>query len=178
MWRGVRESSIALSKSGPKRMQNLVTALVMATSRCVSLQLPLRGIVCRVRAVSVHQLLDLHTCALTMQSFSCNLKSAEAGGSRRFDPWVRGVWLVNRRVTHPLPPPSGVIWEGGVRSAPISLRMGGEGWGGVGGGGPPSLDYRCRGGLALAIKLVKEHEQTVPIQILMPLRHELESTYQ
>ena len=31
-------------------------------------------------------------------------KSAEAGGPRRFDPWVRGVWLVNRRVTHPLPP--------------------------------------------------------------------------
>ena len=31
-------------------------------------------------------------------------QSAEAGGPRRFDPWVRGVWLVNRRVTHPLPP--------------------------------------------------------------------------
>ena len=69
MWRGVRESSIALSKSGPKRMQNLVTALVMATSRCVSLQLPLRGIVCRVRAVSVHQLLDLHTVCFDHAKF-------------------------------------------------------------------------------------------------------------
>ena len=27
-------------------------------------------------------------------------RSAEAGGPRRFDPWVRGVWLVNKRVTH------------------------------------------------------------------------------
>ena len=46
--------------------------------------------------------------------------SAEAGGPRRFDPWVRGVWLVNRRVTHPLP-------RGG--------RGGDEGGGGGGGGG-------------------------------------------
>ena len=50
-------------------------------------------------------------------------KSAEAGGPRRFDPWVRGVWLVNRRVTHSLPL-GGVIWG-------ISLLF----WGGKGGGG-------------------------------------------
>ena len=47
---------------------------------------------------------------------------SEAGGPRRFDPWVRGVWLVNRRVTHPLPPPR--------------KKGGGGGMGeGVGGGG-------------------------------------------
>ena len=51
-------------------------------------------------------------------------RSAEAGGPRRFDPWVRGVWLVNRRVTHPPPPPSGVIWEGGVGSAPFGVGGG------------------------------------------------------
>ena len=51
-------------------------------------------------------------------------QSAEAGGPRRFDPWVRGVWLVNRRVTHPPPPPSGVIWEGGVGSAPFGVGGG------------------------------------------------------
>ena len=53
------------------------------------------------------------------------------GGPRRFDPWVRGVWLVYRRVTHPLP-------RKGLASAPISLLFwgkGGEGEGRRGRGG-------------------------------------------
>ena len=93
------------------------------------------------------------------------MKSAEAGGPRRFDPWVRGVWLVDR-LQFRCPPggrgggdEGGGGWGEGVgeRGAPPGLGRHAPPLAAIEPSrlrGAPSLDYRCRGGLALAIKLM------------------------
>ena len=75
----------------------------------------------------------------------------------------------SRAVTHPYPP-NGVIWGAGVPVGSNFAERGGR-EGGVGGGmaarrgfaPAPSLDYRCRGGLALARKASRpEDEDSLP----------------